>query len=86
MQWEARVSERSDAIKLANIILDRPNADPDDDLAILSRQFLRANDRIALLERVRDAANRYISDLDGDNTWYDRLKAALVAAERGEGE
>ncbi len=26
---------------LANRILDRPSADPDDDLAILARQFLR---------------------------------------------
>lgn len=36
------VSEREQAIVLANKILDRPSHDPDDDLAVLSRQFLRA--------------------------------------------
>lgn len=36
------MSEREDAIKLANHVLDRPYADPDDDVAILARQFLRA--------------------------------------------
>lgn len=34
--------ELEHVIKLANSILDRPNADPDDDLAALSRQLLRA--------------------------------------------
>lgn len=37
--------ERQDAIKLANLVLDRVNADPDDDLAILARQFLREIER-----------------------------------------
>ena len=36
---------------LANRILDRPNADPDDELAILSRQLLRADEHI---ERAAD--------------------------------
>jgi hypothetical protein len=43
------VSERADAIRLANIVLDRPNADPDDDLAMLSRQLLRAIEREEIL-------------------------------------
>lgn len=30
------------AIDLANRVLDRPSADPDDDMAVLARQFLRA--------------------------------------------
>lgn len=34
--------ERGEAIALANRMLDRINADPDDDLAVLSRQLLRA--------------------------------------------
>ncbi|RTL72373.1 MAG: hypothetical protein EKK41_05120 [Hyphomicrobiales bacterium] len=56
-------SETDEAIVLANRILDRPNADPDDDLAILARQFLRS-----------DSAYRSIKD-----TLYqseDRAKAA----------
>ena len=36
------LSEKDQAIRLANYILERPNGDPDDDLAVLSRQFLRA--------------------------------------------
>ena len=34
--------EREDAIRLANKILDDASRDPDDDLSMLSRQFLRA--------------------------------------------
>ena len=37
-----QLEEKVAAIVLANKILDRVNADPDDDLAILARQFLRA--------------------------------------------
>ena len=33
------------AIKLAHKVLDRRGGDPDDDLAVLARQFLRAIDR-----------------------------------------
>lgn len=39
------MSEREEAIALAKRILDRPHADPDDDLAILARQFLRTRER-----------------------------------------
>lgn len=39
------MSELDEAVDLANKVLDRPNADPDDDLAILARQFLRALER-----------------------------------------
>lgn len=35
-------SEYEDTILLANRVLDRPGGDPDDDLAMLARQFLRA--------------------------------------------
>jgi hypothetical protein len=39
------VSELDEAIHIAERILERPWADPDDDLAILSRQLLRALER-----------------------------------------
>lgn len=39
------MSERDDAIIIANKVLERPFADPDDDLAMLARQFLRALER-----------------------------------------
>jgi hypothetical protein len=43
--------ERDEAIVLANAILDRPNADPDDDLAVLARQLLRALERLGAYDQ-----------------------------------
>jgi hypothetical protein len=40
------MSEKEEAIVLANKILDRPYGDPDDDLAVLARQLLRALERL----------------------------------------
>lgn len=42
---EPGLTELEEATVLANLVLDRPNADPDDDLAMLARQFLRARER-----------------------------------------
>ena len=42
-------TEADETRTLANRILDRPNADPDDDLAMLSRQLLRADEKIAIM-------------------------------------
>lgn len=39
------MTELDEATTLANKVLDRVSADPDDDLAILARQFLRARER-----------------------------------------
>lgn len=41
------MSEVEKARQIANVILERVNADPDDDLAVLSRQLLRAHERLA---------------------------------------
>lgn len=38
--------ERERAFTLAEKVLDRPNADPDDDLAVLARQLLRSNGKL----------------------------------------
>ena len=43
---ERAVPEREYSIILANKLLDEPNCDPDDDLRILSRQLIRANEKI----------------------------------------
>jgi hypothetical protein len=40
--------ERSRALALANAILDRPDMDPDDDLVVLARQLIRAQEEIEL--------------------------------------
>lgn len=45
------MSERTDADKLARRLLDEPNADPDDDLRMLSRQLLRRGEVIERLEK-----------------------------------
>jgi hypothetical protein len=46
-----KMPEADYALLLANKILDRINADPDDDLAILARQLLRARERLDKLEK-----------------------------------
>lgn len=45
MSKPVRQPEEFDAVRLAERILDRPFGDPDDDLALLARQFLRARKR-----------------------------------------
>jgi hypothetical protein len=44
------ITELEDAIELANSCLDDVSRDPDSDLSMMSRQFLRARERIAELE------------------------------------
>lgn len=45
------MSERQDAIRLAEKILERPCADPDDDLAMLGRQLLRYVEAVDKLKK-----------------------------------
>jgi len=55
-------NERRDALALADRLLDVPYADPDDDLRVLCRQLLRAQEEIERLEHalaaVRSAIRR----------------------------
>jgi hypothetical protein len=46
------MTEGQETRALAHRILDRPYADPDDDLAMLSRQLLRADEQIANLTNI----------------------------------
>lgn len=48
----SQISERGQALILAAAILDRPNADPDDDLAVLARHLTRAQETIDALEKL----------------------------------
>ena len=41
------VNEFNHAVALANTVLDCPHCDPDTDLAVLARQFLRAREKLA---------------------------------------
>jgi hypothetical protein len=50
------VTETEQAIILANKVLDRVNGDPDDDLAVLARQLLRALERPLAAVEIYSAA------------------------------
>ncbi len=47
-------SEFTDTVLLANVILDKPWADPDRDAAMLARQFLRAVEVIQWIASQQD--------------------------------
>lgn len=49
MSKENQISERGRALILAAAVLDRPNADPDDDIAVLARQFNRAHEELTYM-------------------------------------
>ena len=70
--------EREDAIKLANRVLERPYADPDDDLAVLARQFLRCTEIRDLYTELREAAFDYASLIQVEN--FDRNDMAVLRA------
>jgi hypothetical protein len=57
------MTEKQEAIILANRILERPNADPDDDLAMLARQFLRSRETIETMHRTLAATQDSGMDL-----------------------
>ena len=44
------MSERDDAIKLANRVLDKPSIDPDGDICVLARQFLIALEKHTVID------------------------------------
>lgn len=53
------MTERDDAIKLANRILDKPNIDPDGDICLLARQFLREVEQLDYLRRTIWICSRF---------------------------
>lgn len=54
------MSEIDEAARIAERVLDRPYADPDDDMAILARQTKRAAELRAEVERLRAALEAII--------------------------
>lgn len=60
MSEQRTTDERTQAIALANRLLDEPNADPDDDLRTLARQLLRRHETA---ENHRETL-RGIADMD----------------------
>jgi hypothetical protein len=68
------VNELDEAIILAKKVLARTSADPDDDLAMLARQFLRSRERIqdlqSLMARAADALEFWMKDLASTEQQY----------------
>lgn len=62
--------EKGHALILADKVLDRPSADPDDDLAVLARQFLRMRERECESAQIIDEMQAALTKL--------RLTAALL--------
>lgn len=75
--------EYTEACVLANKILDRVNADPDDDLAMLARQLLRADEKIQAYEDTLDNLSRIgNAPLLGNSTGNRIAQAALTRWKR----
>ena len=70
-------SERREAIALANRVLERPNADPDDDMAILARQFLRSEERCERVPELERELEKRTERVERDGGRLKRLTAAL---------
>jgi hypothetical protein len=68
------MNELDEAIILANKVLARTSADPDDDLAMLARQFLRSRERIQHLQSLMAQAADALEDL----VWKERLHQSLI--------
>jgi hypothetical protein len=71
------MNEREEAKVLANKLLDEPNADPDDDLRVFSRQLLRTHEALAKAVQVIEWKSLYTKAEMG---WY---AEALVAQIKG---
>lgn len=67
-------AEREDAASAADLALETPNADPDDDLRMISRQFNRARDREF---KARDAIRRLLAERRRLREENGRLRAGL---------
>lgn len=81
------MTEFDEAVYLAKRILERPYADPDDNLAMLSRQFLR---QVEAKDAVLSAVKEHHSQKADDRCWMDddKLYAAcgLRAVDRRVGD
>ena len=89
------MTEVEEAKVIANKVLDRVNADPDDDIAVLARQCLRQSEQIGRLYKVcneRDALRNTLKNMlaalkgvvrvaDRKTVEFDAAHAAIAEAE-----
>lgn len=75
-----RLKRRFPAV-FASKILDRPSGDPDDDLGILARQLLRADERMreaeGLIGGILSRHGDYINSLPGESGVSDLRRARV---------
>jgi ribosomal protein S20 len=72
------MTEKDTAIWMANKALEVPNADPDDELRTISRQFLRSIEQ--LKQERNKAINEMLTKLDRgykDYVWYKHLRQEI---------
>jgi hypothetical protein len=55
------MTEKEEAVRLANAVLEKPYIDPDGDISVLARQFLRAREEI---DAMRAALQRMVAEWD----------------------
>ena len=58
------MTEKQQAFDLANAALDKPHIDPDGDIAMLARQFLRAREEIDAMRAALEPFGEYAKHLD----------------------
>lgn len=70
------MTELEEALVLADKVLDRPNADPDDDLAILARHLLRAHEqnRARYAMGFNDGMEEHRARIGRINAWLEEVR------------
>lgn len=61
--------EREEAIALANRVLDKPYIDPDSDICLLARQFLRALEAQESLTKRLDGLTKVVRQRERLKAW-----------------
>ena len=68
------MTEKEEAVKLANAVLEKPYLDPDGDISVLARQFLRAREEI---DAMREALRQALIVADKQQTGFGLFALAL---------
>lgn len=71
------MEEHEEALLLAGKILDRPHADPDDDLAILARQLLRTREQLNAIWHAYGCAHNDCASCTADYFIIEGLRKKL---------
>lgn len=77
----SKANDPENALKLAERVLDRPFADPDDDQAVLARQLIRKSEALTILKTRLEAAEAVcrLADVHYCGAWKGAIGEALEA-------